>query len=675
MADGPIVPESDPHEPNAPKLVKRVMSHRPRLLFGPKDIPVLRKRSAGSGKAFFKQMEQYLPVCKRPKKPAFPTNATAGQRVGLWRMPTVALHYVITGEKTSFQQTVGYMKMLLEMDHWETGRERDSGMSSANVMIGAALAYDWLHDDLPKDFREAFGRKLLTMARRQYYGGHLNRNRSVGYWQCDPANNHRWHRDAGMVLATLAAYEGDAEDDWLLARCYDELAFVNKWLPEDGTSHEGPSYHIFGGAHLTLACQAADRCFGTEYLEGKWFRNAPSFRLHMTAPGFETSFHFGDSSGMGSYSNFLWKCAAAHELVNAQAGLEKHYTANPKAWWLGWMSLLWKDPALTGGSVKRLGHDAFFPDLGLATMRDTWAKGGVAATFKCGPLGGYRLNAYRNANRRKYVNVAHNDPDAGSFTIFAGGRLLAETDRYSKSKRSANHNTILVNGVGQTVRGRKEGAGWSQPGKGDDMSKMASVLAYRRAGEVVLVEGESAGAYPAIKGVRAALEQFRRTLIWVEGKYILVADDIRATKPVTITWLVQGPQLSPDRRGGIHHLSGGASTCPMHLRYAGKGGLRIVDSPADHRGKPLGWKQLRLTQKTAATRVVSVYDPWNVGLSLQWRKATDDAPATVTVRGRKFSDVWTWRPPKGRVGPTQWLGRRGKETLIRVKASHKPPQP
>ncbi len=643
----PVVPEKDPQEQNPPRLVAEVMEDHPRLLFGPADIPSLKRFAAGAGKAYFEELVKYRAACKPPAKPGFLRDATDGQRVGLWRMPTVALHYVLTGDVSSYRDALGYMKLLASLEHWETGKELDSGMSSANVLIGAALCYDWLYNDLPADFREQFRRKLLTMARRQYYGGHLNRNNATAYWQGDPANNHRWHRDAGMVLAALTAYEGDQRDNWLLARCKEEMELITRYLPPDGTSHEGPSYLIFGGAHLTLACQASDRCLGTNYLQDPFFANVPLFRLHTVWPGWEKAMPFGDGGGMGNYSNFLYKAAAEHRLAHCQDGLSTLHQANPKAWWLGWMSLLWKDPTLTAGTVGDLSTCAMFPDLGLVTLRDRWDRSGVGAMFKCGPLGGYRLNAYRNSRDFAYINVAHDDPDAASFLIFADGQILAETDRYSKRKKSANHNTILVNGVGQTVTGRKEGGVWSQPGRGD-MTDMAVLTAYKRTGKIVLAEGEAGGAYPAIGKVCPGLERFRRTFIWAEGQYILVLDDIRAEEAVDVSWLMQGPDLVEVREAtGEYILRSGNARCPFAVRADRKVADRIVAAPADDRGKALGWKQLRLECKTDRLRLVSVYDPWGRGLELQV-DYSNPGRAKVVVSGKGFEDDWTWRPSEGR---------------------------
>jgi hypothetical protein len=359
---------------------------------------------------------------------------------------------------------------------------------------------------------------------------------------------------------------------------------------------------------------------------------------------------------MGNYSNFLFKAASVHKLSDCQDGLIKLRRANPKAWWLGWMSLVWFDPDLPVGSVDKLSTAAFFEDLGLAMMRDRWGPDGVAAMFKCGPFGGYRLNAFRNANGYKYINVAHDDPDANSFLLFADGRMLAETDRYSKHKQSANHNTILVGGVGQTVTGRKEGGVWTQPGRGD-MTKMAVVTGFRDGGRTVIIDGEAGGSYPAIKDVRPGLERFRRTFIWVEGRYVLVLDDIRAPEPVEIAWLLQGADLKPDEAGdGRYVLSKGEARCPLRVVSDKPLSARIVASPADDRGKALGWKQLRLTGEIERLRLVSVYDLWNAGADVEV-KWSAPGRAVVTVRCGDHTDKWRWEATQKRFESTRL--RRG----------------
>ncbi|MCE9612831.1 MAG: DUF4962 domain-containing protein [Lentisphaerae bacterium] len=658
----PVVPAADPPLDGPPaRLLDAVRDTHPRLLFGPGDVERLRAfYQSEAGVAFRQGLLDYLPCCTAPAAPAFLEDATDAQRQGYWRIPTVALHYVLTGDRASFDRTVGFMRFLLAQEHWETGDEQDSGMSAANIMAGAALAYDWLYNELDPALREQFRQKLLYHARAMYHGGHLAKNGGVHYWQSDPANNHRWHRNAGLVLAALAVANDSPDERWILARLRPEMDYVSAWLPADGTCHEGSTYAIFGGSHLTLAAQAMDRCFGTSYLQQPYFRNAPAFFMHTLQPGLQTFLPFGDGGGVGSYAAFLYKGAAVHGDANMQAALDAVRARLPVPFQeFVWFALLWYDPGLKGGSLSALPMAAFFDDLGLATLRDGWDTGDVALLFKCGPFGGYRLNAFRNATQPPtYINVAHDNPDANSFVLCARGTLLAETCRYSNNKTSANHNTILINGIGQTVDGRDPGGPWSQPGSGD-MTRMAVVTAWTNAGDFCAIEGEAAGAYPARAGQRPALERFRRLLIWVKGAYVLVLDDVRAPEPVDIDWLMQGPTLAAtEAASGRFRLAQDAAVCSFQLVSDAAFEHTIAPSPADNAGTPLGWQQLRVRTHGAAVRYASVYDPWQRGYVSVAMETNGPDSAAVTVRGPGFADTWTWRAGPAPFGASAFAVRR-----------------
>jgi hypothetical protein len=653
----PLVPEKDPAVTGeAVTLLPEVAGKHPRLFFLTDDIPAFKEKALSPAMAAdWKDLLGYLSACTPPKHTKFLKNATDGQRQGLWRMPSLAVHYVVTGDKKSFQRAKGFMDTLLKLPHWETTKELDAGMSSANIMIGAAICYDFLYHDLTPDFRERFRQKLLHMARAQYYGGHLNKNKSVGYWQGDPANNHRWHRNAGMSLAILTAYEGNPEEQWILNKTAEELDFVAKWLPEDGTSHEGPTYLTFGMAHLTLALTASDHCLGTDYMNSGFAKNVARYKLQTITPGFTDGFQFGDSSGVGGYNHFAWAYTAKHRQAAVQAGLKRLQANAPKAFMFGWMSILWQVPtAGKDAGIAELETTSYFPDLQLAFVRDSWEKDGVAAMFKCGPFGGLRLNEYRNQNNYRYINVAHDDPDANSFQIWSQGAMLAEGDRYSKHKRSGNYNTLLVNGKGQMVKGRREGGGWTQPATGKtDMLKMAYVTGWKEAGDVVIVEGEAGGAYRDLK-------RFRRTFVWVKENYILILDDIQAKSDAEFTWLLQGPELKA--AGAGFELRKGAAVCPVAIVSDRPVTSRIAESTADHRGKPLGWQQLQLKAKTTAWRVVSLYNPWRREDLKVALDCSSQKEATVTVRGKGVDDSWEWTLADGTRAPSHLKGRATFDT-------------
>lgn len=683
----PLTLPADP-VPDAPIALVEPLRHvHPRLLFTAADIPRLRQLAASpAGQSAAKRLSDFAAQSEVPQFPDFLADATEGQIQGLWHAPTVGLHYLLTGDTKSRDKAMGFLKLFLECENWEAGAERDSGMSSANIAIGAALLYDWLYSELTPEFRAQFRSKLLTMARRQYYYGHLNYIKGMGYWQCDPQNNHRWHRDAGLSLCLLAVAEPDKSDDaWLRLKLKEELDFVTRWLPPDGTTHEGNSYLVFGGAHLLLALQAADRCLGSQYLDLPFFKLDPLFAVSMYTPGFRTTFPFGqggDEPLVGGYAAYLLAHTGHHGLADAQSALFAGYAAcREKPWlWLGWMDLLWLNPDLPAGDYHKLPMTSFWPDLGILYVRDSWDTGGVAAMFKCGPLGGYTLNRYRNEKHSCYINVAHDDFDANSLVIHAGGEFMAETDRYSETIRSANHNTILVNNVGQLVQGRlEEGYGYNQPaGAGFDMNTMAVVTGLKDDGDVVIIEGEAAGSYPAT-ATRPALKRFRRLFVWVKGQYILTLDDIAAERAAELTWLLQSGNIETvDEAAGRYRLVKKGANCAVQIvtdRDLEPPESLLQTSPADDRGKMLGWKQLRLWAKTDGLRVAAVFNPWQqktLAVALSAEEGNDQA--SVTVTGSGFTHTWTWdRSSEAKVPSTLTAEINGRRRGLTAKDT--PPLP
>ncbi len=656
------------------QLAEAVSGQHPRLLFDAEELAEIKAfMRTPRGRVIAKEFAAYVGSSVKPDQPRFLHDATDGQRQGFWRLPTIALHAALTDNPASTRNAIDFMAFLLEQEHWELGKEIDSGMSAANIMIGAALAYDWLYHKLDPAFRERFRAKLLLQATRLYQLGHLEGADAIAYWQKDPQNNHRWHRNAGLALAVLAAADPDRDDtDWLLARVQAELDFVARWLPEDGTSHESFTYMIFGGSHLLLAMTAADRCLGTDHLQQPFFKNVNRFMTQSLTPGLDQRFAYGDGgTGLDAlgYGVFLLKTASLHQqsldLLVLDHLIDRHGVGSAHAW----LGLLWYPRGPDRAQITDLPTRDFFPDLGLLIVRDTFARRGVGAMFKCGPLGGHTLNHYRAANNFAYLNVAHDDPDANSFTLFAQGKFLAETDRYAQRKQSASHNTILIDGIGQAADGRPHVQHWSQPAKGRvSMHDTAVITAKAQQGPHLAIEGEAGKAYPTStrKPPRPEVQRYRRSFFWIEERYVLVLDDIRLAGPAEVAWLMQGPRLQTDAHGGGRYQLGRDEVTRGFQVVSTHDLAAVIDeSPAEHRGHALGWQQLRLTTKTDAVRFASVYDLWDrKGLTVAlYPKGADRA--TVRVTGEGMDDLWDWQAAKSRFGPSTITGQTGAgEALI-----------
>lgn len=615
-----------------------LLGEHPRLLFDAAELEQLRVDIQQEPLAsHYARVTNYLGPSQVPSSSNFQTNATEAQRQGLWRMPTVALHFALTGSTTSRDRSIAYMEWLYGYDAWELGGETNSGMAAANMMVGAALSYDLLYHELDPTFREQFRQKLLYHAEQMYARGHAGSQ--GGYWQVDPLNNHRQHRDAGLVLATLAAYEGNPDEATLLQNVYDEVAFLVEYLPADGSSHESTSYQVFGGAHLTLALQAADNCFGTSYLDSAFYQNVARFRVQSFAPGLRNYFMFGDmSESAGAYNQYNMFAAARHGQADLLAALDEHFEREPYAYDFGWMGVVWRGTWQPDGSVNNLPLIDHFEDLGLTFIRDGWGTGDAAAMFKCGPLGGYSLNDYRNNEANGgYVNVAHDDLDANAFILFKDGEWVAETDRYSHNKRSANLNTILVDGKGQRPNGRPEGPVYAQPGTGrQDMTEMAFITWQEDNIDTVISEGEASGSY-------AELDRFRRSFIWRTGEYILMLDDIRAPEDRQIEWLIQSDSVITRNAGKLKFtLQKNSAQCQFHVAASESVAISKQTSPADHRNTILGWQQMRLTaENTRNVQFATVFDLWDRG-NLEVSTTSLANGLTINVSGNGIDDTWTW---------------------------------
>jgi Heparinase II/III-like protein len=317
------------------------------------------------------------------------------------------------------------------------------------------------------------------------------------------------------------------------------------------------------------------------------------------------------------------------------------YQAKPSAFSYGWFSLIWFDPNLSGGSLANVPKRAFFSDLGLGCFRDSWEKDGVGLMFKCGPYGGQALNAYRNGNHFHYINVAHDDPDANMYVIYAKGRFLVDDDRYAAIKLTSSHNTILVDGHGQIG----EGSRFTQPVPGD-MTGMARITAHQLEGPIGAIEGEAAHAY-------TGLRRFRRTVLWVENSYILILDDIEADRDRDLTWMVQGKQLRIiSDTGSIVRVGSEIDGCDLTVASDGDDHAAILPSTADNHGKSLGFQQLQIKVRSDRWRVAALYDVWDQHPQLVLSDNVAGNAAQVKVDLRGSSDIWTWTPPAGDSSPS-----------------------
>ena len=524
------------------------------------------------------------------------TFGSASQAVvhALGRFPKIAFAHGMKPSEVTAKKLKDILNILLETPHWDTGFELDSGMGGSCVMLLAAMSYDLICDELEPEIRKQMAQKLFTHARRMYYLGHLEKGlHKVKYWQQDPANNHRWFRNKGLISCLLVvADEPGIEADWLMEQVKKEMDYVVKWFPPEGDCHESVTYAHFGFAHLAMSATMMDRIVGTSYLQHPGFANAWKSIVYSFDQKLGNHISYGDTKNWdkkrswGKLGAFFIGPKISRD-AQAQAALTAVHDRVLGEKESSWTTLAFYDPTVTADTSAVLPLNRMFPDLGVAWLRDAWdANGGPLFMFKCGPYGGYRLNEYRHSeDSAKYISVAHDDPDANTFSFILDGQMIAHPGFYDMPKLTANQNTILVNGKGQIG----EGGGWLQPIKGKDMRGLSYLTTWQedeKTGRVV-IEGEAGNAYPDLK-------HFRRTTIWLPGDYVLILDDVAAKGEQDIAWSVNAYKaFIEDEQLGLAQLEGALGG---KVQYQVVANTALTTSTTPHTIKsPKGNKTLQKT--------------------------------------------------------------------------------
>lgn len=664
-----LVPASDPAPAKPTALAPGMAGQHPRLLFTAAEVaalaqaaqrdPVLKEAVADTLAA-----ASIYPLGKG--RPDFISDDTPA----IWKAggtyPGLAYAYHLGKDAKVRQKIIDILTTMLAQPYWADSQELDCNMGAGNNMLMTGILFDAVAPDLEPAFRAKMAAKILVHARRMWYLGH--QQKAVGtikYWQQDPQNNHRWHRDAGMAAClTAIADEPGLDCAWLIEQFRGEMDFIFQWLPKDGDCHEGTAYQAFGFGRLALAARMMDRVLGTDYQHHPALHNAWAQRIYYWAPGRTGNMSFGDDANFESVAfdrddaAFFIGPQLSHDPL-AQAALvfrmQSMRTMKPGP--LPWQMLAFYDPALAGGDHLALPTNRLFPDLGAASLRDSWKPEAVALTVKCGPYGGYRLNAFawRNADKPTYVNVAHDDPDANSFALAIDGDLVFHPGLYSMPKLTESNSTLLVDGKGQI----NEGSDYTQPVGGTDMRTLSYLTGWK-AGEHgrTIIEGEAGKAYPK------RLTGFRRTTVWMPGDYVLILDDVAAEQPHSITWVgVAAKAAIADPATGTATASGAKGKSV---------GVQVIGSaPLQAEVKPLhvlarwgngDFQQLRYTAEAATLRIAGVLDPW--GTKPVVAMTEDKGVATVTVTHGGSTDTWTWQRAADAKTPSQVVGTRSGSPLI-----------
>ena len=411
-----------------------------------------------------------------------------------------------------------------------------------------ALLFDWLYPVLTSDERQIMIKSLeWRVAHIMNDFSWKNRNRrdkKTGQPLVRAAgmsgmiSSHGYEAAMGTAVCGLTLYEhSEIGREWFdLILNY--LIGVTCGHGFDEAWNEGPGYGTSKCKWLMNATMYFDTLLPQANLGrnpfynriGEFFRRVIPVGMSHNAWGNQAN--ASRNNHLAHFRKFAYLTGDGHFLLNwQQYGGDEFSTFRP---WIEYVLPAYHDKLRPKPENKTVG---LFPVAGWGmaatgppSLRSTF-ENGLGVIFQCRPRGGY----------------GHSFNSDGSFQLHAYGQMLnhgggSSANRDAYAYHTMSHNTILVDGLGQ-----------AQPSSGQIYPTYGRIAAFSRGENYVYFAGDATRCYPRVPGKYSRwslplddvyekkalpyLKHFIRHVLFLQGRYFIICDDLSCSRPATYTWL------------------------------------------------------------------------------------------------------------------------------------------
>ncbi len=430
------------------------------------------------------------------------------------RLRVLGVAYGLTHEESYARAGVAYLMAAAADDSWHAGKPEmlRTGQAVGTLGIGYDLFYDVLTEQQRAQIREVALRHGLQP---------IMEESRKGDWWTD------WYRaNWGAVIysnagvAALAFLPDDpAMADWV------RLGTQKMWhytqsLSAAGGWGESASYGSFAWSNGLVFLDSLRRAIGVDLFNNTGLPQLPFWFINLLEPDGRNYVPFSNAgAGVSRSSSIL--ALVAHEyrdgVVQSVAKQMLSQGDQPSV-----LDFLWYDPTVESRPLSTLPLTKLWPELDWATMRSSWDDPN-AVLF--GLKGG-----------QKDWDHAHHDTN--SFVLYAYGKPLLVDLLYPKEAwgcRTEAHNAIMVDGKEQ--RGIVDVMGTGGPPAPTYRGLIGSVTDtpwYTRMVADATLAYEQADVKSALREVIYLRQSAPRD----PDDYFIVFDDVNATRPVRMDWLL-----------------------------------------------------------------------------------------------------------------------------------------
>ncbi|WP_157127255.1 hypothetical protein [Cnuibacter physcomitrellae] len=607
----------------------------PRIILGTRvSLTELQRRAAAPAYAgFVSTMLGYATA-----RAALPTITGAGNdaqwQTVYWGLPELAMSYLITGDSayaTKVRAWTLYVADPANFPDW--GGESGGSMSNAVGLIAVAVAYDWCFELFSESERTMIRNKLALQADRLIAQFSNTSVATEAYWKNDPQPNHRHFRIDGVVTAAAAIHGDGADDsresdDYRLEFGRSQLRQVLSWISPDGSQHESITYATYGNEHLVRAVDVLESVGGGDLWADPEIPGMGSFKVDVSLPRNVGQFAYGDTDGSLYYFNpYLWHIASKYQDGELQEFLQRLYQSGPagvSSFYYNAWNLLWHDDSLVAAGLDDRPTTRLYPDLGVLASRSTWGDDGVSLHHKAGVMGGVRLNEWRDrlGPNTRYINVGHDHPDGGHYSVSFGGAIFGAYAPYGAYLTKQTNSVVAGADLGQAG---ERASGFTQPYT--DMRGRASIPAVSALGADMVSVADVSGLYAAPS--TSGITRCRRTIAFVDRQAAIVLDDVVASSARDIHSLFHSKGTASAVTGGsdIAQTVGSSTVTARYLQSSPDSGATFTSGAGLLPELGTTW---RTTVPTATSaRIATALVPQ--------RSAADAATLTSAASGSQFS--------------------------------------
>jgi hypothetical protein len=525
-------------------------NEHPRLFFDANEILILQAKTATTHQEIWTPIRDYVDsqLGTTPPASAPPTGDLDTYRNYGNQLIPFALTCVIT-EKTDYCDLAKtYLLTYATWRQWGEDNRRELG--HAHMLLGNAIAYDWLYDDLSPTERQIVRQSLADWAQKMYEASTGPKEELWNNWWTKAyVQNHFLIIHSALGMAGLALLGEDERAQTWVDQASNQMSQAQYVLNgiEDGSWHEGMNYQ---GYALTLALPFwvnLKKIQGIDNLPHDYLRNYPYWRLYNYLPN-STQF-------IMAYSDFEWSFGdnipqnllrfTAREYCNGYAEwLAQQLIAvdgrHANVWSTPWyvFEFLYYEPNSFLRTPTDLEKTRIFPDLEGIIWRTGWDDDDLVFGLKTGAYGGrFAFDTFTQEilpweppcdDTDCKLSFGHNHDDSNGFYLYRAGQWLAPETVGVGNYDTAFHNTLLIDDQGQ-YRPSLEDQKDPQAFRGSD----GFLEATADTPNFDYVAADATGRYKDIPD----LQDITRHVVFVRPDYFLMLDNLVANDAHQYEWV------------------------------------------------------------------------------------------------------------------------------------------